>query len=139
MRDDAEAAEVEEANARFYRAFESMDIAQMDPAWAHADHVRCIHPGWHLLMGWDAVRQSWEAIFKNSGEMRFSISNVEVQVDANLAWVTCTENILSHARGQISVTRLLATNLFERRGGEWLMVHHHASHTLPSEPSAEAT
>jgi len=137
MSPDDEAALVEEANARFYRAFETMDIAQMDPVWFHDDHVRCVHPGWNLLMGWDAVRQSWDAIFKNSGEMRFSISDVDVQVDGSLAWVTCTENILSHARGQIAVTRLLATNVFERHGAEWLMVHHHASHTLPSEPPGD--
>jgi ketosteroid isomerase-like protein len=134
---DDDAVEVEEANARFYRAFESLDIAQMDQVWSHGEHVRCIHPGWCLLGGWDAVRQSWEAIFRDSAEMRFSISDVGVHVEGNLAWVTCRENILSHARGQIAVTALLATNLFERRAGEWLMIHHHASHTLPTEPRSQ--
>jgi ketosteroid isomerase-like protein len=135
MTPDRDLADVEEANARFYRAFESLEIAEMDLVWSHGDHVRCVHPGWCLLTGWEAVRQSWEAIFRNTGEMRFSISDVHVCVEGNLGWVTCTENILSHARGQIAVTALLATNLFERRSGEWLMVHHHASHTMTSEPS----
>jgi ketosteroid isomerase-like protein len=135
---DDDAAEVEEANARFYRALESLDISQMDPVWSHGDHVRCIHPGWYLLSGWDAVRQSWEAIFGDSSEMRFSISDVDVHVDGDLAWITCGENILSHARGQIAVTTLLATNMFERRGGDWLMIHHHASHTMPAAPPGEA-
>jgi len=134
MMPEHELAEVEEANARFYRAFESLDISEMDLVWSHADHVCCVHPGWCLLTGWDAVRQSWETIFRNTGEMRFSISDVRACVDGSLAWVTCTENILSHARGQIAVTALLATNLFERRSGEWLMVHHHASHTMSAEP-----
>ena len=80
--------------------------------------------------GWDAVRQSWDAIFEGSREMRFSIGDVRPHVDADLGWVTCTENILSHARGQVAVTSLLATNVFERRRGEWLMIHHHASHIL---------
>ena len=110
----------------------------MDRVWSHGDHVRCIHPGWRLLSGWDAVRQSWEAIFGGSSEMRFSISDVDVHVDVDLAWVTCGENILSHARGQIAVTTLLATNMFERRGSDWLMIHHHASHTMPAGPSGEA-
>jgi ketosteroid isomerase-like protein len=134
---DDDAAEVEEANARFYRAFESLEVAQMDQVWAHGDHVRCIHPGWCLLSGWDAVRQSWEAIFRDSREMRFSIADVDVHVDGNLAWVTCGENILSQARGQIAVTALLATNVFERRGAEWLMIHHHSSHTLATEPPSQ--
>ena len=135
---DDDAAEVEEANARFYRALESLDIFQMEQVWSHGDHVRCVHPGWCLLSGWDAVRQSWEAIFRDSSEMRFSISDVDVHVEGDLAWVTCGENILSQARGQIGVTSLLATNMFERRGGDWLMIHHHASHTMPAASPGDA-
>jgi ketosteroid isomerase-like protein len=138
MRPDDDAAEVEEANARFYRALESHDLAEMDRLWAHGEGVRCIHPGWTLLSGWDTVRQSWEAIFKDQREMRFSIGEVDVHVEADLAWVTCTESILSQAQGNIAVTTLLATNVFERRGGEWLMVHHHASHILAGGPPPES-
>ena len=123
-------AGVEEANARFYRAFEALDVAAMDAVWAHADHVACVHPGWPLLTGWPAVRESWRAIFENTEEMRFTISDVRVSPGADLGWVTCTENILSDAQGRVSVTAILATNLFARIGDEWLMIHHHASHVL---------
>lgn len=136
MKPDDDAKEVGEANARFYRAFESLEISRMDQIWSHGDHVRCIHPGWCLLAGWEAVRQSWEAIFKNSGEMRFSIADVDVHVDGDIARVMCAENILSHTHGQIAVTTLLATNMFERQGGEWRMIHHHASYVLPAEPTS---
>lgn len=130
-------AQVVEANARFYRAFESLDLRQMDAVWSHADHVRCIHPGWCLLEGWEAVRQSWEAIFRDSREMRFTISDVHAHVAGDLGLVTCAESILSHARGQISVTPLLATNVFARHGDDWLVIHHHASHILAGEPPRE--
>ncbi len=132
-----ERAEVEEANARFYRVFESMDLERMEQIWAHGDHVRCVHPGWCMMQGWEAVRRSWETIMKNSGEMRFSIGDVHANVEGGVAWVTCTENILSEARGNISVTSLLATNIFERdERGEWLLIHHHASHILTGDRSA---
>ena len=134
---DDDSAEVEEANARFYRAFENLDLTEMDLIWAHTDSVRCIHPGWGLLSGWEAVRQSWEALFKDSREMRFTLSDVTARVDGNLAWVTCTENILSEARGTVSVTSVLATNVFERQAGDWRLVHHHASHILTGETSTE--
>jgi ketosteroid isomerase-like protein len=134
---DDEAAEVEEANARFYRAFEALDLAEMDRVWAHDEHVRCVHPGWALLEGWEAVRQSWEAIFKGSGEMRFSLGDVQARVIGDAGWVTCAENILSQVRGNIAVTALVATNLFERQGGEWRMVLHHASHVLAGAPPAD--
>lgn len=138
MNGEAERVEVEEANARFYRVFETLDLRQMDEVWAHSDHVRCVHPGWGLLTGWDAVRESWEVIFKNSEEMRFSITDVNAYVEGPIGWVTCTENILSEARGNISVTSLLATNIFERSAGEWRMIHHHASHIVAGHRPAGA-
>ena len=122
--------EIEAANAQFYRAFETLDIDQMDRVWAHGEHVKCVHPGWPLLVGWTAVRASWETIFANTAEMSFTLSDVEVAGSTELAWVTCTENILSDVRGRVTVTSVLATNVFERTTEGWRLVHHHASHVL---------
>jgi len=127
--------EIVEANARFYRAFETLDLAEMDAVWLHGEHVKCVHPGWPLLTGWEAVRESWDTIFTNTEEMRFTLSNVSAAVGDDVAWVTCTENILSEVAGRVSVTAILATNLFERDGGGWRMIHHHASHVLTGGPS----
>jgi ketosteroid isomerase-like protein len=134
---DEEATEIEETNARFYRAVESRDLGAMEAVWLHADYVRCVHPGWGLLSGWDSVRQSWAAIFKDSRELRFTLTDVQIQVEGGLAWVTGTENILSQSQGNISVTAVLASNVYERRGTRWRMVLHHASHILTGEPDAE--
>jgi ketosteroid isomerase-like protein len=122
--------EIEGANRGFYRAFEALDLEAMTRVWAHGDHVKCVHPGWPLLTGWDAVRRSWEAIFTNTAEMSFTISDVRVVVVGDVGWVTCTENILSEVAGRVSVTSILATNLFERAGDGWRMILHHASHVL---------
>jgi ketosteroid isomerase-like protein len=89
-----------------------------------------VHPGWPLLCGWDAVRGSWQRIFDNTTEMRFTLSDVTVNVAGDLAWVTCTENILSEVGERVSVTAILATNVFERTEAGWLLVHHHASHVM---------
>jgi ketosteroid isomerase-like protein len=128
---------VREANERFYRAIESLSIEAMDAVWAHGDHAQCVHPGWDLLVGWDAVRKSWEIIFKNTTEIRFTLGDVRVRMEGAMAWVTCTENILSQSRGNVSVTSVLATNLFARGAGEWQMIHHHASHVFPEPPPPE--
>ena len=87
-----------------------------------------MHPGWPMIAGWDAVRASWQTIFENTQEMRFTLSDVTVNVGADLAWVTCTENILAEVGERISVTAILATNLFERTDSGWRLSHHHASH-----------
>ena len=123
-------AAVVEANAGFYRAFEALDVAAMDRVWAHGAHVKCVHPGWPLLTGWEAVRESWTAIFESTQEMRFTLSDVQAVVGGDLAWVTCTENILSDVAGRVTVTAILATNVFARDVDGWRLVHHHASHIL---------
>ncbi|MGH7961956.1 MAG: nuclear transport factor 2 family protein, partial [Candidatus Binatia bacterium] len=37
------------ANAAFYRAFETLDIQEMEKVWLRAGHIKCVHPGWPLL------------------------------------------------------------------------------------------
>jgi ketosteroid isomerase-like protein len=135
----ADRAAVREANERFYRAFESLDLGEMDRVWAHGDHAACVHPGWRRLHGWDDVRRSWAAIFRSTSEMRFTITDVTVELRGEVGWVHCTENILSETGGSLSITAILATNVFERRAGRWLLVHHHASHVLAGgDPGPEA-
>ena len=119
--------EVTRANEAFYEAFESLDITSMDRVWAKADYVTCIHPGWTLRVGWPAVRDSWVLIFNNTFSMSFELTELQVQVSEDLAWVICTENITSQ-QGEISQeSQVLATNLYERLDGRWLMIHHHGS------------
>jgi ketosteroid isomerase-like protein len=132
----SEGEQVEAANERFYRAFETLDLGQMEAVWAHGEHVKCVHPGWPLLTGWAGVRDSWEAIFDSTAEMRFTLTDVRAEVAGALAWVTCTENILSEVQGRVGVTSVLATNVFERGPGGWRMIHHHASHVLGGAPEA---
>jgi ketosteroid isomerase-like protein len=116
--------EVRAANQQFYRAFESLELPDMEAAWAHEGPVTCVHPGWPLAEGWPAVRESWATIFGNTREIRFDITGERIEVRGELAWVVCVERISSgDDRGAI-----LATNVL-RRGpdGRWRMVHHHGS------------
>jgi ketosteroid isomerase-like protein len=129
---DEDLGAVEEANSRFYGAFERLDLDAMDDVWAHTNQAQCIHPGWPLIVGWEDVRRSWATIFANTTEMRFTIGDARVAGGPELAWVTCTENILADVQGRVSVTSVLATNLFERTPEGWRLVHHHASHVLGS-------
>jgi ketosteroid isomerase-like protein len=127
---DDDLSGVAAANTGFYRAFERLDLAEMDEIWTHGEHAQCIHPGWPLIVGWPSIRSSWETIFANTTEMRFTIADVRVGGGPDVAWLTCTENILSQVGGRVSVTSLLATNVFERTPEGWKMVLHHASHIL---------
>jgi ketosteroid isomerase-like protein len=127
----AEEAAVAKANEEFYAAFEALDMDRMEACWLHDDGVRCIHPGWDAMVGWPQVSRSWMAIFANSAYIQFFLTDVEVHVDADTAWVTCAENILSGGAGvEVQDAKVLATNVFRRAGGRWRMVLHHGSPVL---------
>ena len=134
---DHDHVQVLEVNAKFYRAFESLDIVRMAAVWASGDHVKCIHPGWSLLSGWEAVKASWEMIFSNTKEIRFTLSDVRVQIHGLFAWVVLTENLLSQVQQDVTATTLLATNIYEKTNGIWQMVHHHASHVFSSRAGSD--
>jgi len=123
-------ATVREANLSFYRAFESLDRASMEDIWSKDAPVMCVHPGWPKLRGWDVVMGSWERIFDNTSMMQFTITEAEIAVDGDLAFVVCTENITSVTDGRVSEAKVQATNIYRRRDGQWLMVHHHGSPVL---------
>src|SRR6266540_2001368 len=120
--------EVSKANEAFYSAFESLNIKKMDEVWATEDYVTCIHPGWSLRSGWPAVRDSWVLIFNNTFAMKFELTEIQIQVAGDLAWVICTENITaSPSADEKQDSQVLATNLYERVGEEWKIIHHHGS------------
>ncbi len=114
-------------NELFYRGFEQLDVALMDSIWAHQEYVTCIHPGWSIRIGWPAVRDSWVVIFNNTFSMKFELTEVQVQVAADVAWVICTENITSRVGENEQNSQVVSTNLFERIGDEWKIIHHHGS------------
>lgn len=115
------------ANAAFYRAMESGVLEKMTDLWAHEDYVKCVHPGWDLIVGWHRVRESWEQLFAGEQRMRVSPTNVYVFYSGDLAWVTCTENITVFQDTDFDTVQAVATNLFIERQGKWLMIQHHAS------------
>ena len=127
MPESPETEGVREANQRFYRAFESLDVDQMGAVWAGEDSITCVHPGWPLIKGRDAVLGSWSRIFENTTLMQFTITGAEIVVDGDWGWVSCTENITSVIDGRVTEGKVQATNIYVRRMGRWLTVHHHGS------------
>ena len=76
--------EVLTANRTFYDALHRLDISLMAQVWSHEDWIRCMHPGWDLLVGWDEVQGSWQDIFNSTEQMMVSISRVILHVSADL-------------------------------------------------------
>jgi len=114
-------------NDAFYEALGSLDLARMDAVWWHEDWVRCLHPGWDLLIGWDAVQESWATIFRSTLQMRVAISRPLVHVFGDTAWVSCVEHVTSTIENDFTTALIEATNIFVRKNGHWRLVHHHTT------------
>ena len=106
------------ANAAYYRAFAAADFAAMSRIWAD-DNVSCIHPGWPVLIGRQAILESYREILRNPNQERIEPRNETVMVAGEEARVFCVEFVGGSA--------LAATNLFRRIEGAWRMSHHQAS------------
>jgi ketosteroid isomerase-like protein len=115
------------ANQAFYRAFEKRDMAAMGQIWSKGIGTLCIHPGRPALIGWEAVRSSWEAILKNTAYIEIEPEILSVEINGDLAYVVLIENLRQVIGLRQDRAQSMATNLFERMGGEWFLVHHHGS------------
>ncbi len=118
---------VRATNQRFYKALSTQNLLDMEQIWSHAPHVRCVHPGAALLEGWDAIRESWRGIFTRSICLTVEPAEPQVTVCGPMAIVTCRERITQFTLDGSSVAAALATNVFEKRGGRWQLIHHHSS------------
>ena len=130
--------EVLAANRTFYVALHSLDMTLMAQVWLHEDWVKCLHPGWDLLMGWDEVRGSWEGIFHSTDQMMMSITRPLVHVAGDVAWISCLENVTTASQNDFSSALVEATNIFQRRQGRWFLVHHHCTPLAGPSPDSSA-
>jgi ketosteroid isomerase-like protein len=121
---------LKDANQRFYDAFGSLEIAEMDAVCEQSARALCVHPGWQPIVGWPDIRRSWQGIFNGAALMHFNIHYVNVAVEGDCGIVTCVESITSVVGGQAQGFGVLATNIFVRSGDNWLVLAHHASPRL---------
>ncbi len=115
------------ANEAFYEALENRRVEAMDALWLHEGWVRCVHPGRDALVGWPAVRQSFEEIFSQTAWLHVTPTAVDVLVFGEIGVIACVENITIASEDQMGMTAAQATNIFRLTDGGWRMMHHHAS------------
>ena|SRR2546426_12633643 len=129
-----ESERVRAVNQRFYEALSSQNLLIMEQIWSHSRYVRCVHPGWKMLQGWDAIRDSWRAIFTEAICLTVEAEDADVTILGPTAIVTCRERITTFNLDGSRFASAQATNIFEKNEGRWLLVHHHASPIAPPTP-----
>jgi ketosteroid isomerase-like protein len=124
---DAEA--IKAANTGFYAALSARDLAALDRVWDHKGQVFNIFGVSKTpMIGWNAVRTGYEDLYNRFSEISVNMPEPSIRQDGDCAVVIGveTQNVRL-PNGESASALLPATNVFVKRDGRWLMVHHHSS------------
>lgn len=114
------------ANAAFYDAFATRDMAAMERLWAARAPVACIHPGWDILVGRDDVLDSWRRILSQPTAPEIAHRDPYPMIHGTCVLVSCQE--------LLSGITLAAVNAFVYESDGWRMVMHQASQIARAAP-----
>ena len=101
--------------------------------WAPDANVIMIHPGGPTArapaIGPEAMRQSFAQAWPNYAEWSVAVNDVRVRVSQGQAVVLATTPVHVKMRNSDTASDFLAlaTIVYERRDGRWLIVHQHVS------------
>ncbi len=124
-------SDVLKANQAFDDAVSARDIAGLQKVSAQDAGVTLIGPSDKVpVVGADAVRKNWaDGAFVRFSELSITLTNPNVRILGDTAILVGTEVV--HGKrasdGKPVAFSALATNVFEKHAGHWLLVHHHAS------------
>ncbi len=120
--------QVHKANEAFYAAIRGADMSRMTELWLDDPKSKCVHPGWPMIYGWEAIKESWANIFEAGGLITdIEVSGITLEVSGTMAWVICVEKIGHRVGDEIRIGYAQSTNVFEYTNSSWKMVVHHAS------------
>lgn len=115
------------ANAAFYAAFSTSNLAAMDALWSTTRDVAVFHPNWQGIKGRDAVMRSWATILNGAEMADIRPVGAHVILSGKMAMVICEEDLVA--------IRMIATNIFMNEGGTWRIVHHQATRLPEAVPN----
>ena len=117
-----------EANNNFYKFMRSGDYPGMVGLWSNRRTVSCTHPGRAILLGREAVLDSWRMILGNNPPTVWPDHPMPV-ISGKAAFVLNVE--------RIGGAELMASNGFALEDGEWRMINHQASY-MPAENTSDS-
>ena len=121
--------EVRNTSEGFYAALTDMangDSGPLAAIWSHGSAVTIMHPRGGREVGWQSVSASLEQVAKLSSEGTAALKDQLIQVFGDFAYELGVEyGHLTLAGHHVNFEHRV-TNIYERQGGAWKVVHHHA-------------
>lgn len=109
----------------FYEALARADLDALMALWAEDEEIVCIHPNAPRLIGYAAIRASWESIFEGGG---IHIRPRQLHAVRNLT--SAVHSVLEEVNQPDAASQdahVLATNVYIKTALGWRIVLHHAS------------
>jgi len=120
--------DVRKASQKFYQALNQMIGGNSKPmveAWSHSPTVTTLHPIGGREVGWDAVSNSFNQVASLAGGGNVRIEDQMIHVVGDLAYEIGIETGQATLAGQKVNLEHRVTNVYQREGGQWKLVHHH--------------
>jgi ketosteroid isomerase-like protein len=119
-----DADQVKAAFANYIAALSSRDMAKIGPLWVHDESVTQVELNAETItVGWAAVRRNLESFFGGFAELNIEVAKGPyIQVVGDVGWTTSITPATGKTKAGDTVTlRVCTTQVFERRGGAWLV------------------
>lgn len=126
-------ASPDDVEAQFYEALREGDLDKLMSLWADDDEVFCVHPGGPRVVGAQAIRVAFEAMFASTGRIHAQPERVRRLQSIDSAVHNLVERIQLHTDEGLRTGFVVATNVYLKTAQGWRMVAHHASPGTPHE------
>lgn len=123
----------DDTEVALYDAIGRADLDALMALWADDEEIVCIHPDGTRLIGYAAIRASWEEIFTRGG-----VHIRPTQLHASQNTMNAVHNLIE-AVNTTDTQRdihIIATNVYIKTPLGWRIVLHHAS-IAPGKPRPE--
>jgi ketosteroid isomerase-like protein len=120
--------DVRKASQKFYQALNKMvsgDSKPMIEIWSHSPTVTTLHPIGGREVGWDAVKNSFDQVAGLASGGNVQIKDQMIRVVGDMAYEVGIEAGQTTLAGQKVNLEHRVTNIYQREGGQWKMIHHH--------------
>jgi ketosteroid isomerase-like protein len=120
----------------FNGAWERRDMDFIEKYYAH-DPGMLLFFERRQLQGWERVKTLYGNMFSHAsrGEIASTHSNVRVKVVEDMAYVASNFRLeVTEPSGRSTVDEGRSTVVFEKRDGDWVVVHRHTSFQAPPGP-----
>jgi ketosteroid isomerase-like protein len=138
---DPIAETIKSLHAKFWESFAERDLWSQAQLWDKSNEsVSAMFPAATTpSIGWENVAESLRHAFAHNRDIKTQAQIIRLHRAGNFAWIIAVvrfEAVQTQTGQPVLISRMLVTELFEQRDGNWKVVHYHGhnpSFVIPKE------